>query len=593
MKTFIQEIYFLSTFIYHLNPKYSFYSILGSCLQALLVFLPLFVVQEILDALTNLQHFDTLIFHIGMLLTLIFGVKLLNRLIDASLFVGKKDLIIQAKEKVATIVHKTPYVQAEESDFRDFLALAEEEDCFVDLFQLHSEVLLSFFQLIIFFIILGRLSILLFFLSLLVAFVQVYIQSNNILLWEKWKPKYLPFWRRIDYYFSLLQSVEQGKEIRMNHSREFVSGQFEINEKSHMSVNQAHLTAVEKNSFKSEFLLLTQQILLFIILGVGVVKKTMTIGDFSLYLTSVERLNGQLVTGITAVFSLQKKQLFIRQLMSYGQNVLGSKEKEYPEIPKLVTLEFRNVWFRYPMSKAYILKGFSLLIQKGEQLSIVGKNGSGKSTFIQLLSGIYPIEHGQVLLNGKPIDTYSLEQRQSLVSILFQEHRLFSFSVEENIVGSFVKDDDRLKEVLEVSGLKEKVEQYPLFLTTYVEKEFDADGLSFSGGERQKIALARALYKQSEIIVFDEPTAALDSMNESQVLNNLLARLEDRTCIFITHRFIFTNSTHKIAVIDNGKVAEYGNHKTLMENPEGLYHSLFKKQRELLEEKYEDGCHCR
>lgn len=584
MKKFFQEILFLSKYIYRLNARYSIYSIISSVIQAGLVYLPLVVAQEILDSLIYKDKLDHLIYQIVFLSVMIFLLRMIDKTIQAYLFAEKKILVSKAKDEISKITQNMTYAETEETNFRDFLALADEENCFTDLFQLHSDILLSLTQLLIFLILLGKLSVFLFVISLFVALMQIYIQSKNIGVWEKWKPKYLPIWRKIDYYFSILQDIEFGKEVRVNHLNHFISKAFEEAETDHVRTNKEHLAEVEKNSYKSEFLLLAQQAGLFIILGYGVVKKRLTVGDFSLYLASVERLNTQLMIGISAISSLQKKQIFIRQLMTYNQKVSNEGETLSESMPDFATLEFRNVWFRYPHTKSYVLQDFNLLIKKGETLAIVGVNGSGKSTIVKLLAGLYRVEKGDILYNGHSICQYDVKQRQSLVSVLFQNFRLFSISVEENIISSYEKNKARLNKVLDVSGLRNKQEQDPFFLTRNIEREFDKNGFSFSGGERQRMALARTLYKPSKILVLDEPTATLDAMNEAFIQKSLFEKMGDRTGIFVTHRFILTQYTQKIAVIQDGQVKEYGDHKTLMKIHDGIYHSLFRKQQQLLEE---------
>ena len=241
-------------------------------------------------------------------------------------------------------------------------------------------------------------------------------------------------------------------------------------------------------------------------------------------------------------------------------------------------VEFRDVSFKYPHTDAWALRHVNFKFKVGEKLAIVGMNGSGKTTFIKLLTRLYDPTEGEILLNGVDIRKYDYDEYMSLFSVVFQDFRLFAVSLGQNVAASTEFDRERVDECLRRAGFDERESSMPQGLDTPLYKDFDKDGVEISGGEAQKIALARALYKDAPFIVLDEPTAALDPVSEYEVYSRFNAIAGNKTAVYISHRLASCRFCDKIAVFDTGKIVQSGRHEDLLADTSGKYHALWTAQ---------------
>lgn len=253
-----------------------------------------------------------------------------------------------------------------------------------------------------------------------------------------------------------------------------------------------------------------------------------------------------------------------------------TKGDSFTEMTKGV-IEFRNVSFRYPGTKELVLDHVSLKIEPSEKIAVVGKNGSGKTTLVKLLCRLYEPEEGEILWNGKNIREYDLREWQKIFAIVFQDYSLLSLTLGQNVAASEQYEAERAKEVLQLAGFGERLNKLKKGLETVVYPEYEQDGVSFSGGEEQKIAIARAIYKGGQICILDEPTAALDPVSESRVYESFDEIVKGKTAVYISHRLSSCKFSDRIFVLDNGKIAESGTHETLL-SQNGLYAQLWQAQ---------------
>ncbi len=241
-------------------------------------------------------------------------------------------------------------------------------------------------------------------------------------------------------------------------------------------------------------------------------------------------------------------------------------------------LEFRDVSFKYPGSDIYALKNLSFKFNIGEKLAIVGQNGSGKTTFIKLLCRLYDPTEGEILLNKINIQKYNYDDYMNIFSVVFQDFKLLPMTLGENVAASDDYDSEKVIKCLTDAGFKDRLNELPNGLDTYLYKTFDKDGVSISGGEAQKIAIARALYRSSPFVILDEPTAALDPIAESEIYSKFDSLVHDKTAVYISHRLSSCRFCEKIAVFDKGKVVQCGSHDELLADENGKYYELWNAQ---------------
>ena len=248
-------------------------------------------------------------------------------------------------------------------------------------------------------------------------------------------------------------------------------------------------------------------------------------------------------------------------------------------------VEFKDVSFKYPGSDIWALRHVNMKFKVGKRLAIVGENGSGKTTFIKLLCRLYDPQEGQILLNGIDIRKYRYDDYMNIFSIVFQDFQLICQPLGNNVAGSMEYDRDRVEKALIDAGFGDRLASLEKGLDTFVYKNLNEDGVDVSGGEAQKIAIARALYKDAPFIILDEPTAALDPIAEAEIYGKFDEIAGDKTAIYISHRLSSCKFCDEIAVFHEGGVIQHGTHAELVADETGKYHELWNAQAQYYTEK--------
>lgn len=246
--------------------------------------------------------------------------------------------------------------------------------------------------------------------------------------------------------------------------------------------------------------------------------------------------------------------------------------------------EFKNVWFKYPGTDKFVLKNLNLNINIGQRMAVVGMNGSGKTTMIKLLCRLYEPTEGKIMLNGINIKKYNLDEYMSIFSVVFQDFKLFAFTLGQNVATSREYDMEKASYILSMCGLANRINELDKGLDTYIYNNFGEAGVEISGGEAQKIALARALYKDAPFIVLDEPTAALDPIAEFEIYSKFNEIVGKKTAIYISHRLSSCRFCDDIAVFHEGELIQRGNHNTLIADTKGKYQEMWSAQAQYYEE---------
>lgn len=308
---------------------------------------------------------------------------------------------------------------------------------------------------------------------------------------------------------------------------------------------------------------------------------TFGIGSIVKYVGFVETITG-CITSYFAVFAdIKYNTPFVEDYLAYFdipqkmyQGSLTVEKRDDNEY----YVEFKDVSFKYPGSETYALRHINMKFKVGEKLAVVGMNGSGKTTFIKLMCRLYDPTEGEILLNGVNIKKYDYDEYLAVFSVVFQDFKLFSFSLGENVASGADYDVDKVMAALHQSGFGERLATMTEGIKTTLYKDFDENGIEVSGGEAQKIALARALYKDSPFIILDEPTAALDPIAEYEIYSKFNEIVGDKTAIYISHRLSSCRFCDKIAVFDNGQIVQRGSHDELVSDESGKYYELWHAQ---------------
>ena len=306
---------------------------------------------------------------------------------------------------------------------------------------------------------------------------------------------------------------------------------------------------------------------------------TITTGDVLMYAGSIITL----MTSIQAVLLHHQSIKYINDYVKNYEEFINSPNMDYEGTLPIekrddnrYELAFKNVSFKYPGSEEYILKNVSLTFKIGERLALVGLNGAGKTTLIKLLLRFYEPTEGEITLNGININKYDYDEYMHVFSVVFQDFNLFDFPLDEVIAASTEVDSEKVKKVIDMVGLRKRVEEMSDKEHSLLGNE-NGTGIGLSGGEAQKVAIARALYKDAPFVILDEPTAALDPVAEAEVYENFDKLVGNKTSIYISHRMSSCKFCDRIVVLDEGKIAEEGNHKELLAR-DGIYAKLYNTQ---------------
>lgn len=310
--------------------------------------------------------------------------------------------------------------------------------------------------------------------------------------------------------------------------------------------------------------------------GVGAI--TQYIGAVTLLAGSFRNLLGQLG-------DMRNNAAFLKLCFDF-LDMPNTMEQGNRPVPKqnVHEIEFKNVSFRYPGSDTFALKNVSIRFRAGDRLAVVGQNGSGKTTFIKLLCRLYDPTEGEILLNGINIREYDYKAYLSVFSVVFQDFQTFALPLGQNVSGSTSYDRARAEQCLRDAGFGKRLDAMPQGLDTYLYKYYETNGVDVSGGEAQKIALARTLYKDAPFIILDEPTAALDPIAESEIYASFNAIVGDKTALYISHRLSSCRFCNTVAVFDGGKLVQYGSHESLLNDKEGKYSELWNAQAQYYSE---------
>lgn len=393
--------------------------------------------------------------------------------------------------------------------------------------------------------------------------------------------------RKLSYDLSLFTDQRYSKEIRINSMGEWLRERLY----ARLNILFSFYKKTHKNNFKAQTFnngaIFIQQGLTYAYLVYSVINKKFGIGSFAMYLSAINSFSSAMTAVMSSIIDLQNLSHYYAAVEEYTTMPKNQRQGKIPlDITSPPLLEFKNVSFRYPGQIQNVLSNINIKIQPGEKLLLVGENGAGKTTLTKLLLKLYKPTEGRILLNGIDIQEFDFDSYASKFSVVLQDFALYAMSLRENIaLNGAMNTDGKILNALSIGGFTNKLESLAKGLNTSVYKTFDNEGFEPSGGEGQKIAMARALFKDSPILILDEPTAALDPRAEFEVYQKYFTMTENKTALFISHRLASARFCENIAFLSRGEITEYGTHDALIDK-KGLYAEFFNMQAQFYEEKH-------
>lgn len=391
----------------------------------------------------------------------------------------------------------------------------------------------------------------------------------------------LPYTRKYDFYVDeYIGREECGKTVRLFNQQSLLSETLnEIFEKVSKLLSRQTILEARMNQWAEGINVLISG-MIYLLLGIMALKRVISVGSICLYAGCITNFLWHFQRWNQQVSVLKMNTKYVKQYLDFldikNKKYEGTLPVEKRDDDKFV-VEFENVSFHYPGSEKNILENFSIRFNIGERLAVVGRNGSGKTTFIKLLCRLYDPTEGRILLNGIDIRKYDYKEYLSLFSVVFQDFQIPAFTLGQIVAASQEYNEECVNDAVKKAGLSNLAARMPYGNDTYLTKEFDKNGIDISGGEAQKLAIARALYHDTPFVILDEPTAALDPIAEYEVYAKFDELIGTKTAVYISHRLSSCQFCNDILVIDDGKAVQRGSHEKLI-GEEGLYAKLWKTQ---------------
>lgn len=579
-------------------------SIFIAIITAVMPFVNIWFTSRIIDLLNYNAEVHTIILNIGLALIINLILFFMNNYIGDIQFVHKTLMYNNELKNIAEKLYKIEYSKLEDSDFKELIHKhAESQERVYSSFSTFAQMIRDFVYGIVT-IVMSIILILPLFkigftstgntyfekpIFLFSVIISVIVMAVIILLIalkmnqnQFESENQYAILNKIYYYFlNLFSDYKTGKEIRLYKEQNI------INDIATSKIVTDGETIMKKTALQcarsSSIVAILASIVgfgVYLFIGVKGLLGLFSVGSLVLYCGSFL----QIVKGVmkmTWTFGQTEK---IIPLVNYYFEILNTRDEmtygtKEIDLADNFDIEFKNVSFRYPNCETYALKNVNIKINSGEHYAIVGKNGSGKTTFIKLLCRLYDVSKGAILINGINIKEYTKDSIIRLYSVVFQDYKIFSLTAAQNIAASDDYDKAKLYDSFEKADIKERILKMANKENTYLYKDLDENGVEISGGEAQKLALTRALYKDAPIVILDEPTASMDPISESSMYSRFNSFVENKTTIYISHRLSSCAFCDNIAVFDKAELVEVGTHQNLIKL-NGKYAELWSAQAE-------------
>lgn len=577
-------------------------SVVVAIVMAVMPFVNIWFTSKIIDLLDMGAEMHELFLYIGLAVGINLVLFFLNYFLGDMYFMYRSLMYNKELQSIASKLFKIEYQKLEDGDFKEIVHKhSEAQDRVFSSFVQFSWMLRDFVSGAITLVISVIIVIPLFKIGftktgdtyfekpafLLTIFGAIGVMVVIILIvamrmnrmWFKASDEYSRLDRIFYYFLNMFSDYNTGKEIRLYKEQSLI--EHAATDKI-LTDGERVLKKASMNSAKSSsFVAILGAIVgfgIYLFIGVKGLYGLFGIGSLVLYCGSFMQIIGGIMK-MAATFGKTEEMV---PLVNYYFAIQNTKDEmtygdKELDLTDEFEIEFKNVSFKYPNAENYSLKNINIKIENGEHLAVVGRNGSGKTTFIKLLCRLYDVTEGEIRINGINIKEYTQESIKKLYSVVFQDFQMFSLPLYQNVSVHPDYDEEKLYSCLEQANLKDRVLNLPEKEKTCLYKNLDKNGVEISGGEAQKLALARALYKDSPIVILDEPTAALDPIAENEIYHHFNSFVNNKTAIYISHRLSSCVFCDRIAVFDRAELVENGTHQELL-NSNGKYSALWYAQ---------------
>lgn len=571
------------------NPKIKLSLIIYPIAAGIIPVIQAFIMYYLVDLISKNTDFRTMILTIISYCLVVFISTMISKQIELRTYATYMDTRLNLFTDASDSIMEMDYGLGENAMFmgeitRGFECFQSNNQGLEGVYHAMYPLLSNLVSFVIISIIMARLSPLIFILALVSILIQLAIRTYT----DKYRHSHMgelnKVRRKTDSYYSEASDFRFAKDIRLfSFKDKFIEG-FKPLVRDVISISRKFIKPDILLSPILAVVLVSIEALAFYFLTGKIIANEISLKSLTLMITSVA-IYSQVISNLVLNISETRSNLLY---VSDGFDMLRSDLKSDNgdrEINGPISIEFSHVSFSYPLSDVNVLEDLSFTIKEREKVAIVGVNGAGKSTIVSLILGLYKPTSGKIYINGIDSENLDLKKRYAAFATVLQNVEPLAVSMAENVAGTDKNiDRKRVVESLDKAGLSYKIDQLPQGIDTQMTKNIKEDGTLFSGGENQKLAIARALYKKnSYALIMDEPTAALDALAEEKIYSRLDKISDGKTLIFISHRLASTRFCDKIMLLDGGKISEYGTHNELIKR-DGLYRQMYESQKKYYKE---------
>jgi len=509
-------------------------------------------------------------------------INFLEKKLVSLLEIKKQEIMQQVYQ---TINYKLMNIDYQHLEDPYYLDLSERSKYAINQFDALDNLFTSFADIIYYTLVISSMfAVLITFnpLILLIIFATLFLYTINSRFSSKHQvllsQKLGPINRKFNYYQVIVSDVTSAKDFSVYPLSDLM---FDKYSRFLKETNKVWINFYLKNAlYRSLFVIISviQIIAIYSLVGLQSIALSVGVSIFVFLIAAATKTSEALSSFITSIFSFQSSSNMLGPLVEL-MNVKESEElyKDGQIASEMNSLCFDNVSFHYPNHENIVLKEISFTINKGEKISIVGLNGAGKTTLVKLICRLYKPTSGTIYWNGIDINEYQYESFLGQIAAVFQDFKMFALTLHENIDMESKNREDVLR-CIKQAGLNDKIESLEHGLNTYLSKEYHENGTEMSGGELQKLAIARAFYKNSSLIILDEPTSALDPLAEAEIYEHFSELVANKTSIYISHRMSSCVFSDRIIILDENKVQMIDTHEELIKQKNSRYYELFNAQ---------------
>lgn len=576
--------------IWHYDKRLIFILLADVVISALRPFPDIILSGRIVDSIAGGYSFGLAVAYISLM----FGLNFCLTAISTFLAKSRDYLLIKLTNKLDNDVSRKcmnmDFEQFNDSSVQERIMMVNQAvrgNNFFTSLTVFFSIISQFITLVGVICVMTALNIWLLVIALIVIALQAVLHYTRLRHDRQYREDSVSDRRKVAYGSQLTKDIQSKKDIVMFGMSDYLLNKIETFQRAMLKFDKKRIKESGFIEIAAYFLSVAFQVCAYLLIGINAFSGRISIGDFTVGVTSLINFMSSSSFVTNNILTFNDNVFYIRQYKSF--NKLRSKFDVTPKTVGLdkidlnkIEIEFRHVWFRYPNSTAFVLKDINLTIKNSERLGVVGYNGAGKTTFTLLLTRMYDPTEGAIYLNGVDIRDIDYREYQKLISSVNQDFSLLAFSLLENIAvteTATAEERTHIMNLLNENGMGARLKKLYRGLDTPITKTLSASGVDLSGGERQKIAVVRALYKDASILVLDEPTSALDPVAEHEIFQKFAEMSNGKTTVLISHRIYSTRFCDKIAVFDKGEIKEYGTFESLMEI-KGLYYYFFEQQAE-------------